>query len=87
MTTDARPKARRTYRRYTPTGSAETLRAILRREIAAQGYTQSELAHRCGVSQSCLSRLLTGAAGASLDVADRVLTALGRRLVLTTEDR
>jgi transcriptional regulator with XRE-family HTH domain len=64
---------------WTPSGSAS--RSALRRR---RGWTQSQLATRCGLSQSAVSRLELGE-GAAFTVAAlvRVVAALGARLRLS----
>jgi transcriptional regulator with XRE-family HTH domain len=63
------------------------LRDLITAELDRQGVTQVELAARIGRSQKHVSCTLTGASGLGLNLAERMLDALGMDLVLTIEPR
>lgn len=50
--------------------------------LAATGTTQGALALMLGLSEKHVSQVLTGRSGLSFDLAERMLGALGRRLVV-----
>jgi transcriptional regulator with XRE-family HTH domain len=49
----------------------------LRRAIRDCGTTRSVLARRANVAESCLSRFMTGKAGLTISVIDRITDVLG----------
>lgn len=60
------------------------MRAEVRWAIGAAGISQSALAHRAGISQTHVSRILTGRAGMSPGMYERLLDVCGRRPVAAT---
>jgi antitoxin component HigA of HigAB toxin-antitoxin module len=60
------------------------LRAIVLATLDQQGVKQVELADRIGHSQKHVSQALTGACGLSLNLASKMLAALGADLVVST---
>ena len=60
----------------------QSLHTLLVRTIDASGLTRYEISQRSGVSQSQLSRLVSGERSVSLDVAERILAAVDVRLML-----
>ena len=65
-------------------------RAELMRKIAAivkdSGWTQSEAAKRCGVTQPCINDLLRGRVSRfSLDALVNIATAIGRKVHVELE--
>lgn len=58
--------------------------AVLRQERQRAGLTLEEVAHRAGTSTPTLSNYERGRKEPRLSTLDRVLRALGRRLVLTS---
>lgn len=70
------------------TDSAEwrTRRAILDAIGEGPGFSQAFIAVRLGLSQKHVSQVLTGKAGLSFDLAERMLAAMGRQLeIIVTE--
>jgi transcriptional regulator with XRE-family HTH domain len=63
------------------------LRDLIAAELDRQGVTQVELADRIGRSTKHVSQTLTGASNLGLNLAGRMLDALGVDLVLTIEPR
>lgn len=66
---------------YFRPGLAETLRAA----IAAADTTQAALALHVGISAKHMSQLLQGKAWPAPELVDRLLFAVGRRIVVDTE--
>ena len=62
-------------------GAAELLKATR----LERGLGQAELARRAGTTQNCISRIERGAVSPSLCTFERLMHAMGRRLVLDTE--
>ena len=67
------------------------MRSALMQQIAKlvehKGWTQTEAASRCGISQPCVNDLLRGRiARFSLDALVNIAAALGRRVTLKLED-
>lgn len=62
----------------------QALQDLLWREIRVSGMRQVEVAGEAGITEKHLSQILHGKVGANPDVVDRILSALGRRLVLGT---
>jgi len=60
--------------------SERQVREAIRSALDASGMTQVEFAARVGISEKHMSQVLTGKAGLPLDLADRLLNALGRRM-------
>ena len=60
----------------------QSLQTLLVRTIEASGMTRYEISQRSGVTQSQLSRLVSGERSVSLDVAERILAAVDVRLML-----
>jgi hypothetical protein len=63
--------------------SRDALSALLRGEIVGSGRTQTEVAADVGISQKHLSGIVNGKVS-GFGVADAILAACGRRLVLAT---
>jgi hypothetical protein len=63
----------------------EAFAVLLWREIAAAGYRQRDMAPIVGITEKHLSQMLNLKVGINPDIADRILAACGRRLVLATE--
>ena len=65
----------------TPEGRSETLRqdlsAIMIRRLGELGWTQKQLAQRCGKTESFISRLIHTDTNCTFEVAAHVLHALG----------
>lgn len=62
----------------------EALAELIWLEIRASGMRQQQVACEAGITEKHLSQILNLKCGASPDVVDRILGALGRRLVLAT---
>lgn len=62
----------------------EAFAELLWLEIRASGMRQLEVAAEAGITEKHLSQILNLKCGASPDIVDRILAALGRRLVLAT---
>lgn len=60
------------------------LREILKSECGRTGLTQTLIAARAGISMAMLSDILAGHKGFSVYMADRILGAIGRELVVGT---
>jgi transcriptional regulator with XRE-family HTH domain len=58
---------------------------ILRNTRRDRGLTQSELARRAGTTQTYISRIERGAVSPSLSTLERLLCAMGRRLIARVE--
>ncbi len=66
---------------------AQELLAGLKRAREAAGLTLAEVAERCGIDQPALSRLENGHnPNPTVDTLWKYAAALGKRLVLSTED-
>jgi transcriptional regulator with XRE-family HTH domain len=63
------------------------LRDLITAELDRQGVTQVDLADRIGRSIKHVSCTLTGASNLGLNLAERMLDALGMDLVLTIKPR
>ncbi len=63
------------------------VRTAIRAALADAGMTQAELARRIRMSQKHVSQVLTGKAGLSLGMADKMLAAIGSRLKMSVEPR
>lgn len=66
-----------------PRSASAQLRAIVIATLDQQGVKQVELADRIGHSQKHVSQTLTGACGLSLNLASKMLAALGMDLVVS----
>lgn len=67
-----------------PATAEDRARQLIRNAIAADAtWSQASLALRLGLTQKHISQVLTGKAGLSFDLAERMLAALGRRLEIT----
>ncbi len=64
--------------------SRDAIRRLIRAEIVASGRTQADVAEAAGITPKHMSQIVQGKVGASLDVVDRLLGAVGRELVLST---
>ncbi|GAA0738608.1 helix-turn-helix transcriptional regulator [Dactylosporangium roseum] len=62
----------------------EALAELLWLEIRASGMRQLEVAAEAGITEKHLSQILHLKVGASANIVDRILSVLGRRLVLAT---
>ena len=60
------------------------LRAEVKAALAAEGLTQAALAATLGMSEKHISQALSGRAGLSLPLAERMLAAMGRRVSVRT---
>lgn len=65
--------------------SREALARLVWAEIAGSDQRQCDVAASVGVTEKHLSQIINGHTGVSPDLADRLLAACGRRLVLATE--
>lgn len=54
----------------------------LRTAIDKSKLTQTQIADKADISQAQVSRVLQGKQGTSLDTAERIAKAVGRRIVL-----
>lgn len=59
------------------------IRKSLRREMARQGLTQTELARRCGITNVHLCNVLRGHGGVSLELLEQIAEELGCALRIT----
>ena len=66
-------------------GSAERMGALVRGQREKRELSLGKLAARSGVSAATLSKLERGQRSVTLDLADRVLAAMGLRLHVTVE--
>lgn len=73
------PEFAREWERLQP--EHEVRLAILRAE-SELGITQSELAERCGMKQSALSRLETGKTSPTLKTLQQLAEGMGKKLVI-----
>lgn len=80
---EAKPEYRRAVAESAPWGA---LAAQLIAYRAETGITQSELARRCGTTQSAIARLETAEHIPRLDTLAKVVHALGGELVLGLRD-
>lgn len=64
---------------------ADGVRSAIGGALAETATTQAMLARRLGVTQKHVSEVLTGRAGLSMDLADAMLAAMGRRVVVAVE--
>lgn len=64
--------------------SSQQLAALIRAEIHGSGLDQKTVAGLAGVSVKHISEIVNGHTVPSLDLVDRLLTALGQELVLIT---
>lgn len=71
----------------TDSPSSGHLASLIWSEIAASNLTQASVAAMVGITPKHLTQIVRGHAGASLDLVDRLLAALGRELVLSTRVR
>jgi transcriptional regulator with XRE-family HTH domain len=69
----------------TDDGSAERTGAIIRAERVKRGLSVAKLAAEAGVSAATVSELERGRRASTLDLADRVLAAMGLRLHVEAE--
>lgn len=60
------------------------LAALVRAEIEYSGRLQREVAADLGISEKHVSRTLSGRDGLSVELAERMLNAIDRTLVLAT---
>ena len=60
------------------------MRDLIREELKLQGLTQQQLAKRLGYTQKHLSHIINGHTRLTVDMADRILGALGRIMVVTS---
>lgn len=68
---------------HQPVGTAvAAARHEILEALSATTTTQATLAERLGMSEKHVSNVLTGRVGLSFDLAERMLGALGRRLVV-----
>jgi plasmid maintenance system antidote protein VapI len=63
----------------------EALARLLWSEIAGSDQRQCDVAESVGITEKHLSQIINGHTGVSLDLADRLFAACGRRLVIATE--
>jgi transcriptional regulator with XRE-family HTH domain len=68
------------------TGLAEDVREQIRLALRIAGVCQAELARRLGLSEKHISQLLTGRSAISLDMAERILDAVGYTLVVSVRE-
>jgi len=66
---------------------ADDLRGEILVALHSTSTSQAKLARRLHLSQKHVSQVLTGKAALSCDLADLMLDAMGRRLVVRTEDK
>ena len=59
-----------------------TVRLAILRAESELGITQSELAERCGMKQSALSRLETGKTSPTLKTLQQLAEGMGKKLVI-----
>jgi transcriptional regulator with XRE-family HTH domain len=58
---------------------------LLRKTRLARGLDQSTLARRAGTTQAYVSRVERGVVSPSIDTLERLMRAMGERLVIGTE--
>lgn len=63
-----------------PMSAERRLREEIRDVLYASDVTQKTIAETLGYSQKHISQLLNGQAGLSVDMAEKILAVLGRRL-------
>lgn len=68
----------------TPT-TADLFRSAIQQALDEDGLTQVALAEKVGISPKHLNQILRGHMDARPEIADRILAALGRRLVVALE--
>ena len=76
------PRRCPTCARPEPASLEDTVRALIRDAIYEPYITQDELARRVGITPKHVSRTLHGHDGLSMDLAERMMAAVGRRFVV-----
>lgn len=76
------PETRAEYERLKPRFKVISLLIGLRLEY---GLTQKQLAEKVGTKQSAIARLESGSVNPSIDFLDKVVSAMGKRLVIQAE--
>jgi plasmid maintenance system antidote protein VapI len=66
------------------TSASRRLREMVLAEVRAAGARQVEIAEEIGITEKHVSQMFTGKVGMSVDMAERILRACGRSLVLAT---
>jgi plasmid maintenance system antidote protein VapI len=65
---------------------AEDVRAEIRLALRIADVSQAELARHIGVSTNHVSRVLTGQQALSIDLAEAMLSAVGRQMIVRTKE-